>query len=274
MRLDIIVVLYNKEFQSSNTLLSLISQENIPSSIDINLFLYDNSERSMINKEDLDLLNELFNVKYISDGNNRTLNEIYTHHFKHKFKDDSVHYFLILDDDSLLSKTYLINWYESYFSSVIIKKRLPVFIPQVIVNEVQYSPFKMCRFLSFKFDGIASKAFKDVGAINSGLFIPNVGEINNFNYPDYLKFYGTDMVFFDYLNKINYDLIVMDDNVIVHDLSFDKNKSEDEYISRLLIVVEFWKLYYTGFFDSFLLKLYLKVLSLRLSLRYRKKIIL
>ncbi|PTO68216.1 hypothetical protein [Vibrio splendidus] len=268
MKLVIIVVAFNKSVSESKSLLSLISQKNINKNLCIDLHVYDNSPVKKIDVNDLVNSNHNFNVDCVWDGRNKTLREIYSDVISSC--NSSVDYFLFLDDDSELNRSYISNFHSTYINEICgcnLSHR-PVIIPKIVFNGSVYSPYKPFIFTSRPYEG--SFGFVEgLHAINSGIFVPNSPIIRKFAYPDYADFYGTDTVLFEFLNQKEYPVYYIDSE-IDHDISFSIVNGFDVYIPRLKLVVKFWRSHYNKPHTRMILELYILILSIKLSIKFRK----
>ncbi|MGL4336699.1 MAG: glycosyltransferase family 2 protein [Turicibacter sp.] len=259
-----IIVLYNKKVSDSASIISILKQRIWKNRIKLSVSIYDNSEKAMISERELLDLNAIVDVDYVHDGLNKGLSLIYESEFK-KLKED---YVLLLDDDTCLPHDFLltfINCHNKYELN-------SVYVPKIYSFNKLISPYRTCLFLSKTIDDNCSGVYKNIHAINSGVILPNIKCIRDYEYPPYVKFYGTDSVLFDYINKLKIPIVVLDCKVN-HDLSFHPLGDFDKYQNALCSVIGFWRKHYSNnvIHISFLF-CYLFYLSLKLSLKKRKVI--
>lgn len=264
--LKIVVVIYNKKFSESCSLVSLLKQNFLNSHFQIEpiLYVFDNSKIVKVTNDEISKLNEKYLVNFLHDSRNRPLSEIYSLVFKSA---NNGEYILLLDDDTNLPSDFILNF---GFQSLNLSESDIVFAPKVIVSSKVISPYRsyfvFSRPVNVSTVGINGR----LSAINSGVIIRKSDKLDNFVYPKYSTFYGTDTVLFDYFNDRGYKIFVLD-VLIEHDLSFHPSSDKDVYLNSLSKVVAFWREHYReDKFRSFLLDFYLLFLSVRVSLRYRE----
>ncbi|UAL42639.1 hypothetical protein K8B83_17685 [Shewanella inventionis] len=262
MNIKIVVVLFNKKLNESKTLVTLTSQVQAVLEKKHQLNIYDNSKLPCLNSSDLKLLESNYYVNYKHNKNNLPLSTIYKEQFDLLSSDE---YLLLLDDDSKLPDDYISNFIST-------RKTLSslsgiVFVPKVITHSSLISPYKSFFVFSkpYNSNGFSEKVF----AMNSGIFIPKFNDLNLFVYPEYAKFYGTDTVLFEFLHFRKVKIYVLD-SYIQHDLSFHPDNDKVQYLSSLVKVICFWREHYSfGLISQFFFKVYLFMLSIKLSIKYK-----
>jgi hypothetical protein len=240
-----------------------LMEQNYFTKNEVDLIIYDNSMYPQLAEEDLHAISKKFNVTYLNTPENLSLREIYEETFS---AFDDYKYVLLLDDDSNLPVDYLSVFFEnkSKFNSN------TVFVPKVSVHNKCISPYTS-RFILSKPITESFVGFKNnVTAINSGIFVPLSYEFSLFKYPLYCSFYGTDTFLFEYFHRKRY-LIYTIGVTILHDLSFHPKSNKTSYLNSLNKVVKFWYEHYkTDTFKTYMLNVYLMLLSLKLSIRYKE----
>lgn len=214
-KLRIVVVVYNKTFDESSSLIALQKQQFSTKFFYEKplLFIYDNSPVSKISNDDIVKLSEKYSIEFFCNDGNRPLSDIYASAFK---LSDIGEYILLLDDDTNLPLDYISGFYIQSLSDT---TPSVVFVPKVNVAGSLISPYR--RFFVFSkpinnaFYGINGR----ISAINSGIIIKKSDKLDDFNYPQYATFYGTDTVLFDFFNHVGYKVFVLA-VTIEHDLSF------------------------------------------------------
>jgi hypothetical protein len=265
MRIHITVVLFNKKLNESNTLISLISQDQSLFDSKYNLTIYDNSQYPCLSVLELSELERFYEIDYKHNMSNEPLSIIYKEQFDLLLEEE---YLLILDDDSKLPNNYIVNFIETRSNLLNVGK--VVFVPKVITHMSLISPYN--SFFVFSRPLNANGFHGNIFAINSGVFIPKLDELQIFRYPEYAKFYGTDTVLFEFFHKSNVNIFVLD-IFIQHDLSFHPKNSKEVYLSSLFKVIDFWRSHYAvGFIMPFSLNIYLFLLSVKLSFKYKSLI--
>ncbi|PMG83498.1 glycosyltransferase [Vibrio breoganii] len=264
--LKIIVVLYNKRMGQSDSLLTLMKQDIDPNVV-IYLDIHDNSPVSHITSENIQLIKNTLKceVNYNHDPSNSGISKIYANAIKSAAQ-KSLDYVLMLDDDTCLPSSFIDTFYQAKLTN----KSEYIFVPKVYCNENHFSPYR-ARFVFTKpYDSIGLAQFNNVSAINSGTFLPVNKIILEFRYPDYCDFYGTDTVLFEYANKKNIGIFVLD-TILHHDLSFHPDNTS-KYLVSLDRVIKFWRRHYARGLSQLLLELYLILLSVKLSIKYKRVI--
>ncbi|MDH0447937.1 hypothetical protein [Shewanella sp. GD04112] len=267
INLTVVVVIYNKNFFESSTLTSLLRQNFGREQGECNLVLnlFDNSSDPCISEDELRLLKNMFSVNYKHDNRNLPLSEIYSSQFKDVING---HYILILDDDTDLPCNFIANFFNDAIKNLL--EPNIVFLPKVNVSGNLISPYKSYFVFSRPINSYTSGRARGLSAINSGIIIKKSELLDSFSYPMYSSFYGTDTVLFDYFNKNNYNFWVMD-LFLEHDLSFHPSSDKKIYLSSLSKVINFWVDHYSkSNFKSMLLRVYIFLLSLKLSLKYKE----
>lgn len=244
-KLAMLVILYNKSFEESETLISIANFEK-----KIHQLVIVNNGPSELKEEDTffeKLKDKHVNVNLNNYVENRPLSWIYNEFIENYDSD----YYIFLDDDTQISKNN-----ESYiFSLVDIDLELPKII--AISDKKQYYP--IVNGLVFKKNGEINK-FSNIFSIGSGLIISknikNIFKIHNENlFDERFALYGVDMSFFRKLNSFNKENInikVNSEMLIDHSLSRTEGEISD------------WRLRERLYDEVITIKHYLDYKSLRL----------
>lgn len=270
MNLKIVVVIFNIEMKNSPTLLSLVKQ-NAYGYSPAELIIYDNSFVSVHDYKVINELKEGFVVSYKHTPENLTLREIYNLEIKKIREND---YVLFLDDDTNLPTNYLMASY-SYIKS---HPEVNLFSPLIYVHDKLYSPHRSYSYVNMPLTNVVVGVVstKNRSVINSGMIVAGRFFIESgFIYPDFVDFYGTDKVFFDYYASLNKSYCIMDVHVN-HDVSnHPQNSSVEDYSRVLNRVNAFWIKYLSHQNKSvFLYKLFMLIYALKVSLKRRNVIFL
>lgn len=262
MKIKIVIVIFKKNLQESQTLLSLMEQNHLEG-MGIKVEIYDNSPIPCLSIEEINILSKKYSLTYKESPENRPLSSIYEEVFKDYINYD---YALLLDDDSHLPANYL----SSFFRQEKNNRNNHVYVPKIFTYKKLLSPyftyFIFSKPIQYKFTGRANR----LTAINSGIFVPLTYKQSLFKYPKYCQFYGTDSVLFEYFHKQGVNVYVLE-ACVEHELSFHPDSHEDTYMKSLRKVVTFWQHHYkNSVIWNVILKAYLFLLSIKLSIRFRK----
>lgn len=240
--LTVVVVLYNKKFNESATLVSLSKQIiTFDHAYKVKLVLYDNSPVSCSSIKDFSSFEAFSEIEINHSPENLPLSVIYNTVISHSSKINTD--FLWLDDDTLLPTNYISEVTDKIKSF----SDIDLFVPVVQVNNKNYSPYKSYLFFSRPINklklGINSSRF--IGAINSGMVIRgDFFRKTKFRYPADIYFYGTDKVFMDEYSKYRCRFYILN-STLSHDVTVHPdNKDIGSYIAAMKKVDSFWKVYY------------------------------
>jgi GT2 family glycosyltransferase len=216
--LTILVCLYNKNIDSSDTIQSLLKADIIKSSATI--YIWDNSTSALSHESIVYLTSNFSKFIYKHTPENIVLSKLYNKVTESLYNQDS--YLMLCDDDSNIPQ----NFFEVLEEQIQLNPSINLFLPQIYSHSILVSPAKdyliATRFIRGLKSGTLNSAY--VTAINSGMVISNRVFINGFRYNEKLNFYGTDNYFMYQYSKSNKELIVLDAKFI-HSLSF--NTSND-----------------------------------------------
>jgi GT2 family glycosyltransferase len=263
MKSIILVVLYNRDLETSETLQSLIKNKDVLSNVDI--FIWNNTSDPKI---DPSLLQGIFgniDVFYHSDGINTSISKVYNHligNYLCNYK-----YLTILDHDTTITDTFLTE-----LLSAMEQEKANLILPRILSRGKIVSPAKLYFFLGSYYKNIDVDFIKakHITAINSGMTIRSDYFFESgFRYDENLDFYGTDDDF-----MISYCKNDSRVQVLRSTLEHDLNYYSDEDVER-----KAWR--FNQFTKGLLynnrhmpvLKLlamsYVLILALRESIKYR-----
>lgn len=212
--LTILVCLYNKDIQTSNTIKSLLKANILTNSTSI--IIWDNSTLRL-EQDSIDYLrNHFLKFIYKHTPENVVLSKIYNSVID--TLDGQNSYLMLCDDDSDIPECF----FEILENQIHLNPSINLFLPQIFSESILVSPAK--DYL------ITTKLIKDlqpgtllsrsITAINSGMVISNRFFKDGFRYNEDLRFYGTDNYFMIQYAKANEKLVVLDVSFI-HSLSFN-----------------------------------------------------
>lgn len=262
----ILVVLYNKALDESDTLKALLSTHyNLGNST---LVVWDNSQIPCLNTIDQERIAQKINLKYCYYGKNESLSVIYN-----KIVDEYANlysFLILLDHDTNLPPDY---FFKIEQSSQYVSDECALLLPQVYSNNTLVSPARIYAFYGryFKKVQCGYLSAKHVTAINSGMVISmNIFHINGFRYDSRLTFYGIDDYFMrEYLK--NYSYIYVLDCMLEHSLDFfNKNESFERKEIRFKNMIDAM-LYMnnSNIFINLLCRIYIFVLKCRFHYLYK-----
>ncbi len=215
----ILVCLYEKDINTSDTLKSLISNQCFIR--ESNVYIWDNSLTHIVSDQ-LKFLKKTFkNLLYTHTPENLVLSKLYNKVIN-TLKDKNG-YLLLLDDDSKLPK----NFFQEISKQTKKNININLFLPKVSVGGVLVSPAKDYVYKTSLFKQINAGVIKSkyITAINSGMIISNRVFFDGFRYDERLRFYGTDN-YFMYKYGLKYTSVFVLDTSIEHDLSFNTKSLE------------------------------------------------
>ncbi|WP_075603538.1 glycosyltransferase family protein [Saccharicrinis aurantiacus] len=259
----ILVVLYRCDITKSETIKSLSSCNRILPK-DYHIVVWDNSQQRQSDTE-LEYLDKSFtSSEYQCIGENLSLAKVYNsiiNKYKGRFQ-----FINIWDQDSEISE----NYYNE-FNSLLNNNKVGVYLPQVYQGDLLVSPGLMGvfrgRYLRNKRLGLISSN-KIIG-ISSGLII-DADVLNNVSFEENLNLYGIDTCFFlDYANKYN-SLYVLK-----YQLKHSMSAFEEEPVEKKVMRHNDWKYSMAevakrkGLFSALLIKIYVFVVSVKVSIKYK-----
>lgn len=218
--LNILVVLYNRKPEKSETLVSLSKCVN--DLLDSRIFVWDNSVLSFQDKEILTLNKMLKGVEYYyywGNGENVHLSVIYNKFIKEVAEDE---YFVIFDHDS----NFEVSFFNDLYLAINLYPNIDLFLPIVYSQGKIVSPAtkKYFRGHLWKEPRYGIQPTEKLAAINSGMAISGSFLCNEFEgYDQDFYFYGTDGDF-TAKYKLKKECYVVTNAVIYHTLNFNENE--------------------------------------------------
>ena len=269
MKLEILVVLYKKQFDESVAIKSI--RKNINSiknkDYEIVLHIWNNSPKYTKKYDDKDII--------WHEGENTTLPIIYNTISDNVFANDKMALLMISDDDTDYSE------YDFFNTMLTIEKIINsdnhescgVFIPKIYSCGILVSPGSRMLFKGKRLKDVDSgmKSSKNILAINSGMIITYecYNRLKPLFNPE-LRFYGTDTDFFVRYGKV-FKYIYVFEKKIEHELSENTIETDDRAFFR-------WQdhIYATRITFSYyrypinmLLKIYIFHLKVKNAIKYR-----
>lgn len=261
--ITILICLYNKEIDASDTIQSLLKANLLKANFKI--IVWDNSFVSL-SKDSIELLNNNFsNFIYKHTPENVYLSKIYNEVIKSLREKNS--YLMICDDDSYIPN----HFFEVLLKQIKLNPSINLFLPQIYSESILVSPAKdyliITKFLKELMPGVLDSRYTT--AINSGMVISNRVFKSGFRYNENLKFYGTDNFFMNKYSEKNRHLIVLDVK-ISHNLSFN---STNNIINKLRIFREIKRankiIYQNQFLKRQILFINNLFVAIKLCLKYK-----
>lgn len=212
--ITILICLYNKSIDTSDTIQSLLKANVIKDNLRV--IIWDNSPISLKRDSIEFLKNNFSNFIYKHTPENVFLSKIYNEVINSLKERDS--YLMLCDDDSYIPE----HFFEVLVKQIKLNPSINLFLPQIYSDSILVSPAKdyliITKFLKGLKPGILGSHYTT--AINSGMVISNRVFRSGFRYNENLKFYGTDNYFMNQYSKKDRHLIVLDVK-ISHSLSFN-----------------------------------------------------
>ena len=262
--LTILVCLYNKSIDSSETIQSLLKGD--CNRKITNVIIWDNSIRKLPDAS-LELLNKNFlKFVYKHTPENIVLSNIYNIVIDSLENHDS--FLMLCDDDSKIPDTF----FETLNKQINLYPNINLFIPKIFSGTKLVSPAKdyliRTKLLNNLQPGVYSS--KNLTAINSGMVLSNRLFSNGLRYDSKLKFYGTDNYLMVNYRKENKNLVILDVD-FQHSLSF--SSSEDVH-NKLRIFKEIKRankiIYSQNFYKRQLVALNNFIVALKLCIKHRR----
>jgi GT2 family glycosyltransferase len=253
--LTAIIVLYNKNIESSETISSIVKCDS--STLLDNVLVWDNSPLALKDDE-LEECDNKFNEKNIRFNyrhcpENYPLSKVYNHFFIN-FKDSD--YFLILDDDTLLNS----DFFDCLSTELRSNSNSDLYIPRIYHRSKLISPSKRFLMKGWYLNGKPKGELRThfLSAINSCMVISNNFLIRTgFKYDERLTSYGTDDEFILSFNKKRGSCKVLDVD-IHHDLSLSTMNNNSLTLKlRYTTLIESWMILYSkGVISKICIRLY------------------
>lgn len=262
-QLTILVCLYNTNLHESYTLQSLFKVQNINSFAQI--VIWDNSVIKLDKQSILKLESHFKKIVYKHTPQNTPLSVIYNTVIENQT--NPLGYLMICDDDSKIP----VDFFESLKSFWEKNKTINLFLPIIYSNNVIVSPAKNYLIKAKLFKNLKPGIIptRNLNAINSCMVISNRVFIDGFRYDERLQFYGTDTFFMSkFIQK--YKSLVVLNQIVIHDLSFNTSKSIEDRVRIFKQIKKSNSIIYSHsllkniivYFNTF-------IVSVRYSLKYK-----
>jgi len=267
IKLKILVVLYNKLPNESQTLNSFISYKEELSEF-AEIIIWDNSINYLSANESnqlRDTFNPL-NIEYIASGKNVALSVIYNTVIKKLHTDE---YFVIFDHDSTVDFLFFVDLIDSISKN----NTVNLFLPIVISNNYIVSPANTWYFMGWywkkpKYGKIRANG---ITAINSGMVI-NGNYLNSKfkGYDEDLKFYETDNDFM-YKYSLDNEYLFVLKSKIDHSLNYYEKSTLNDKLFRYKSAKEGCLIHIRkrNRFIYLLALIYFSFMSIRLTIKHR-----
>lgn len=222
----ILVVLYKKSLQESETLRGIVSSASFLKNVDHTVHIWDNSPSEALSIGDKKLLNSLVKLEYTFCPENRPLSFVYNKAINFIKRQTNFTHLILLDHDSSISCEYFKEIYS------LVQPGLPqadIILPQVKSGNIIISPAKFFLVKGIYFTKIdPGFCNKRLLAINSGMVISKKFlSATNFLYDERLLNYGTDNYFLNFANRHNAIFYIMQFS-FTHGYSFYEEGDNDK----------------------------------------------
>jgi GT2 family glycosyltransferase len=259
----ILVVVYKRRIEDSETLQSLLNTRNELS--DSLIIVWDNSPVAMIDESGISTLQLFAKYEYRHTHENYSLSQIYNI-VSQKYL-GNYDYLVLFDHDSDLDATYFSTLRKSIRSN----KNINLFLPVIYSDGKIVSPANnfivKSQLWNRELLGLINSRYKT--AINSGMTISKKVFEDGFMYDERLTFYGTDNYFMKKFSE-KYDFFCVIDCKIKHDLSFN---SSIDMNSKLAIFRETKRanriIYEKSFCNTLLIIINNFLVSIKLAIRFK-----
>jgi len=203
----ILVVLYNKSLETSETLKGLLENAYLLKKMNALVFIWDNSPMPVLTQTDLNLIEQNFFFQYHHCASNKPLAKIYNEIIEKLLESDKYKYFIVFDHDSNVSG----NYFEELNNIVQLDKEIDIIRPLAINNGIIISPAKLFFIRGNYFRNIPNGLYNGkLLAVNSGMAISmSFISKTNFRYDKRLMSYGTDNFLMNFANQRNAKYYIM-----------------------------------------------------------------
>jgi hypothetical protein len=266
--ISVLIVLYNKSLQQSDTLRGIIDAAEILNNANASVLLWDNSLQPHLTQEDIFSVQQKISIfNYHHAPENISLSRIYNSFIEENISQKNNHYLILLDDDSKISAAY----FNEVVSIINKNEAFDVLLPVVKNGDKIVSPaaFFYCKGNYFKSleSGICKQKLL---AINSGMIISfSFIQKNNFRYNEQLNNYGTDNYFMNFANNHRARFYILNYS-FDHSLNFFDN---DDLEKKIEIFRQIKKansiVFSSGKAQSLLIIIYNFAASFKNSLKYK-----
>ncbi len=251
MKIGVVIVTYNISLGDSQTLKSLLKVFNSFRSSLFELYVYDNSVKYQTLSEKA----PFSNLQYYHDPNNGGLCAAYNYALN-KCKDKSINWLLLLDQDSLISESFLNNL-ELAANQYLNNNDVVAILPHIISNNVHISPSIR------KIGGIRKEIpSEEYGFINSPILGINSGTTLKTDFMQSLGGFNTDFKldmldywYFSMINKHNKKIFLLKD-IMLHNLSvLDYNSLSVERYKNIIKAESLFFAKYTSTLNNILYRI-------------------
>jgi hypothetical protein len=213
----ILVVLYNKSLQQSDTLQGLLRSSATIQDMNASVLVWDNSARPCLSNDDRVLLGQQFSFEYQHCSSNEPLSHVYNLVIEKFLAHARYRYLVVMDDDSKVSPRYF-DELRDIAGSV---RDIDIILPVAKNKDLIISPAKRFFVKGNYFKDIKSGVYRGkLLAVNSGMAIArSFIERNRFRYDARLLSYGTDNYIMNVANKRHATYYIMN-SVFEHGYSF------------------------------------------------------
>lgn len=221
MRYFILVVIYNKRLQESETILSLV--RSVAALCGSTILVWDNSLSGQGEGDVSWLRDQCFgvNVLYKHTPENLGLSKIYNRFLAEA--DVAFDFIVLTDHDTTFDR----DFFSAHATAVQQAGDVNLYLPKVVFNNAIVSPGRQFFYKSFPYKklGFGMRLAGNNTAINSGMIIRGSYFRDAFTgYDERLDFYGTDDYFMRQYRQANEYFYVLD-YVIQHDLTCNPSAS-------------------------------------------------
>ena len=151
----ILVVLYNKSLQDSDTLKALVAYSDLLKSINAFICIWDNSFRPSLNINDIDFFSKKFLFQYQHCPENKPLSYVYNIAIE-KLIGSGNKYLVVLDHDSKIG----LNYFTELKSLIELNNEADIILPVAMNKGVIISPAKFLFVKGIYFKKIKAGRYK------------------------------------------------------------------------------------------------------------------
>jgi hypothetical protein len=229
----ILVVLYNKSLQSSDTLKGLLNAAPQLQNMKASVLIWDNSSDSSLSNNDINFSQQKFSFEYYHCPSNKPLSYVYNNAIEKFLALTEYKYLVVLDDDSKISPAY----FDELKNIMASNNDLDIILPVAKNNDLIISPAKLFFVKGNYFKKIKNGVYTGkLLAVNCGMAIAkSFIERNNFRYDTRLLSYGTDNYIMNVANNNHAKYYIMN-SVFEHGYSFydsTDSKKKAEVFSQI-----------------------------------------
>ena len=266
MKFCLVIVLYKTNWHESESIVSLMTNLDVLRGSTI--IIWDNSPESQDTSHMKDIVQSYdITLCYESHTENEGLARLYNQIRLREFS-SNFQYFILLDQDTAVPKAL----FERLEEAQRVHQNIKLFLPKIIYKNKLISPARRYWIKGFRswrsIEGVQSSKYRT--AINSGMIIERKWFSEKFTgYDERLRFYGTDDDFMTKYQESERYLYVL--NVIIeHHLTLSTlNGTSPSLLKAYREAVSAWGILYSGGLGQLLVRTYIVIHSIYMSLRYR-----